>query len=133
MNHAQLNEKIIVDSAGTSDWHIGKPPDKRSQAAALEEGYDMSGLRARQLSARDFLVFDYILAMDKDNLDVIREQCPDSYRGVCGLFLTEAGIESVTEVPDPYYGDHSHFTRVIELIGQGSDDLLARIRHDHHL
>ena len=67
-----LNEGFLVDSAGTAAWHIGKEPDKRSQLAAKDRSYDLSKLRARQVSDKDFEKFDYILAMDSHNLQNMR-------------------------------------------------------------
>ncbi|MCA3843010.1 MAG: low molecular weight phosphotyrosine protein phosphatase, partial [Burkholderia sp.] len=65
---AALADRIAIDSAGTGDWHVGEPPDTRAQAAALSRGYDLSALRARQVSAADFERFDLLLAMDEANL-----------------------------------------------------------------
>src|SRR5690554_6790139 len=71
-----LDEKVTVDSAGTGDWHIGKAPDQRSQAAAAARGYAISNLRARQVVAEDFDKFDYVLAMDKSNIENMKEFMP---------------------------------------------------------
>jgi len=68
--------RIDVDSAGTHAYHIGEPPDPRSQAAARRRGIDMSGLRARQVHASDFEEFDLILAMDRENLAELKRRCP---------------------------------------------------------
>lgn len=133
VNKYNLEEKIIVDSAGTGDWHVGLPPDKRAQAMALKNGYDMSHLRARQVSPSDFIQFDYILGMDHDNLHDLKQLKPSNYQGVLGLFLSESGIESAEEVPDPYYGNEQHFENSIKLIQDAVEGLFLRIKKDHNL
>jgi protein-tyrosine phosphatase len=134
VNKEGLAGLITVDSAGTGDWHAGLPPDKRAQHTAIEHGYDMGHLRARVVTAKDFSTFDYILAMDKHNLQYLQEMNPTSFQGVLGLFLTESGIcRGENEVPDPYYGDERHFHHVIELIEAAVEGLLSRIKKDHQL
>src|SRR6186713_3040915 len=78
---------IEVDSAGTAGYHIGDPPDSRSQAAAHRRGYDMSPLRARVVEPADFERFDLVLAMDTNNLDVLRKRAPVEHRERVRLFL----------------------------------------------
>ncbi len=133
VNAQGLQDKILVDSAGTGNWHIGCPPDKRAQQAALIHGYDMSHLQARMVTSEDFSEFDYILGMDKDNLLNLKLMCPSYYEGVLGLFLSESGIPDAEEVPDPFYGDQQHFEEVMRLINHAVDGLLARIQSDHPL
>ena len=82
-----LQHKIIVDSAGTGDWHIGRPPDLRAQKIALRHNYDLSNLKARQVSFADFYDFDYILAMDKQNLIDLKAMAPLDFSGSLQLFL----------------------------------------------
>lgn len=110
---------LDFDSAGTAGYHIGDPPDPRSQRAALARGYDISGLRARQASAEDFHRFDLLLAMDEDNLRDLKAIAPRGAAGRAQLFLagcTEAGCIAV---PDPYYGDGQGFERVLDLAEMG--------------
>lgn len=137
VNQANLNGKIIVDSAGTGSWHQGSPPDERTQATALSRGYDISSLKARQVKQRDFNTFDYILAMDLDNLHQLTLLKPDTYKGTLGLFLDVAGINHDNgqglEVPDPYYGGREHFEKVLHLVETGAEALLERIRSEHGL
>jgi protein-tyrosine phosphatase len=78
---------ISVDSAGTANYHPGSPPDRRSQTAARERAYDLSQLRARQVCSADFAQFDLILAMDRENLQVLKERAPSSAQGRIQLFL----------------------------------------------
>lgn len=121
-----MGERITVDSAGTSDWHIGKGPDPRSVAAALARGVDLSSLRASQVTRADFQVYDYILAMDKQNLADLKGLAPADYTGCLDLFLrfADAGVD---EVPDPYYGGQDGFIRVLDLIEAASEGLLQHI------
>lgn len=133
VNSEGLQEQIIVDSAGTGGWHVGAAPDERAQKAALEQGYDMSHLQARLVTSEDFAEFDYILAMDKDNLINLKVMEPTYNKGVLGLFLTESGITDTDEVPDPFYGDKTHFDGVMTLIQSGVDGLLQRVKQDHSL
>ena len=84
---AGLSEQILVDSAGTHDYHIGDPPDARAQQTAAQRGYDMSALRGRQVETADFTRFDYVLAMDRDNLAILQRLRPCDAAGHLGLFL----------------------------------------------
>ncbi len=122
-----LAGKIIIDSAGTHDYHIGEPPDARSQAAAARRGYDLSGLRARQVVRDDFRAFDYVLAMDETNLSQLRQQCPDDCRDRLKLFLDFAEDGTVREVPDPYYGGAEGFATVLDLVEHAARGLLHDI------
>ncbi len=133
VNKQGLSANMVVDSAGTADWHTGRPPDERTQKTARKCGYDMSHLQARQVSVQDFDEFDYILAMDHDNLSHLRAMKPAHYNGVLGLFLEEAGIATDTAVPDPYYRGEQHFQQVIQMIQDAVDGLLQRIRKDYQL
>jgi protein-tyrosine phosphatase len=133
VNQIGLSDHIVVDSAGTGGWHSGAAPDERSQSTALERGYDISHLSARKVVGDDFTQFDYILAMDQDNLSHLSTLKPASYQGILGLFLDVAGTASNQEVPDPYYGDQGQFQMAIKLIEDGSDSLLARIRQEYDI
>lgn len=129
-----LEQKIIVDSAGTGDWHIGRAPDQRSAAAALRRGYDLSELRARQVSREDFLNFDYILAMDSENLRNLQQLRPIDFKGELKLFLDYSSSDSDhREVPDPYYGDKENFELVIDLVEHAATGLLDAIVARHRL
>lgn len=123
-----LSQQIIVDSAGTGDWHLGHAPDQRTSAVAAERGYDMSELRSRLVEAEDFNQFDYIIAMDSDNLSNLHAMRPESYNGQLGLFLDYSQQNEQTEVPDPYYGGDNGFALVLDLVEEASTGLLAHIR-----
>jgi len=120
------DEMIRIDSAGTGSWHIGAPPDERSAAVALQRGYDLSHIRARKVTSEDFNQFDYILAMDYQNLSDLSGMRPSGYQGHLSLFLDFAQAAE-SEVPDPYYGGPKGFDHVLDLVEQASDGLLKHI------
>ncbi|KAA1188220.1 low molecular weight phosphotyrosine protein phosphatase [Pseudohalioglobus sediminis] len=122
-----MQDRVRVDSCGTGDWHIGHPPDKRAAAEAAQRGYDLSSLRARQVQPTDFREFDYILAMDEQNLADLRAMCPTDFSGYLGLFLPFDPAATVAEVPDPYYGGDEGFTRVLDMVEAASAGLLREI------
>lgn len=131
---AGLGPRFRIDSAGTGDWHLGKPPDPRTRRAARERGYDLEALRARQVQAADFHRFDHILAMDGANLRDLERLRPAGFTGQLDLFLRAAGpLHTPLEVPDPYSGDASHFEQALDLIEQGAERLLAALRARHGL
>jgi protein-tyrosine phosphatase len=120
--------RIHIDSAGTADYHIGSPPDKRSQAAALRRGYDMSSLRARRVELADFERFDLILAMDRANFEELQRSAPRAHRERVRLFLEFAPDALTHEVPDPYYGGPNGFEEVLDLVEAASRGLLQFLR-----
>ncbi len=128
VKEAGLSGNIESDSAGTHDYHIGSPPDSRSQAAASQRGYDLSPLRARQITAQDFADFDYVLAMDEANRIALRKLCPTQYRERIKLFLEFAPEAGRREVPDPYYGGSQGFEEVLNLAESAARGLLEHIR-----
>lgn len=117
---------LYVDSAGTANYHVGEPPDRRSIAAARRRGYDIASLRARQLAATDFTGFDYVLAMDRANLDQVQVLRPEPGGAQVGLFLEYASLDQ-DEVPDPYYGGVEDFEHVLDLCEAGARGLLTRL------
>jgi protein-tyrosine phosphatase len=121
--HLQLS----FDSAGTADYHIGDPPDARSMRAAAARGYDISGLRARQLQPGDFRRFDMLLAMDEDNLRDMQRLAPPGYKDRAQLFLSHAPGLNRRAVPDPYYGNADGFETVLDLAEHGSRALFVAI------
>lgn len=125
---AGLQGEIEVDSAGTGDWHIGHPPDKRASAAAAQRGFDMSALRARQFCTEDFMRFDYILAMDENNLADMQALAPTAHNATVKLFLDYAENFSEAEVPDPYYGADTGFDHVLDLVEDASKGLLRALK-----
>ena len=126
-----LAHLVEVDSAGTHAYHIGKAPDERSQMAASRRGVDLSPLRARQVEPGDFQRFDYVLAMDDDNLQHLEMICPLGQRGKLRLFMEFAPQMKKREVPDPYYGGGSGFEQVLDLVEAAAEGLLQEIRQRH--
>lgn len=127
VNQAGLQQQIRVDSAGTGDWHIGKGPDKRAMAAAAERGHDLSALRSRQVCPNDFVEFDYILAMDEQNLIDLKALALPEFDGHLGLFLDFGNTEQ-KEVPDPYYGGKDSFEQVLNLVEDAAAGLLDHLK-----
>jgi protein-tyrosine phosphatase len=119
---------VEIESAGVGGWHIGSPPDRRTQEAALRRGYDMGALRARQMAGEDYERFDLILAMDLENLADLRRQAPTSAHERIRLFLDFIEGGEVDEVPDPYYGGEAGFEQVLDLVEQASAGLLRYLR-----
>ena len=125
-----LSDLIKVDSAGTHAYHIGEPPDSRSQETALQRGYDLSNQRARRAISEDFHEFDYILAMDRDNFDNLSSICPPGLDGKLKLFM-EFAPGHPRQVPDPYYGGGRGFEKVFDMVEVASEGLLQEIRMQH--
>lgn len=131
VENAGLDEVIQIDSAGTHDYHIGSPPDPRTQHVAMQRGYDMSGLRGRQVVSEDFNHFDYVLAMDQGNLSILQRLMPHGSATRANLFLEYARHHAEREVPDPYYGGADGFERVLDMVEDAAEGLLQHIRQRH--
>ena len=125
---AGLEQEILVDSAATHGYHLGHPPDRRTQLAAAQRGYDLANLRARQVSGRDFVEFDYILAMDLDNLSQLRRLAPAQHLGKLSLFTEYSSARRGEEVPDPYYGGAQGFELVLDMAEDVAEGLLEHIK-----
>ncbi len=128
---AGMAQQIAVESSGTAGWHVGKSPDSRSKAAAGQRGYDLSGLRARQVVPDDFHQYDYILAMDLSNLEDLEAIAPDAHSAHLGLFLEFGSQRRYREVPDPYYSGTEGFELVLDLVEDAAQGLLSHIREQH--
>lgn len=120
--------ELEIDSAGTADYHIGAPPDPRSQRAALKRGIDISALRGRQVTPDDFERFDLILAMDRQNLRELQALKPRDARTQPKLFLDYAPQLHLRDVPDPYYAGAAVFEEVLDLTTAASRGLLAALQ-----
>jgi protein-tyrosine phosphatase len=118
-----LDRAVAVDSAGTSDWHEGAPPDQRSQEHAVRRGYDLSDQRSRPVAQSDYARFDLLLAMDDDNLDQLRASCPPAAEPKLGRLMEYARRSKRKVVPDPYTGGEDHFEEVLDLIEDACDGL----------
>ncbi len=128
----QLGASIQVDSAGTHSYHVGSPPDSRSQATARQHGVDLSGLHARRFVSADFIDYDYLLGMDQANIADMRAIKPDAATANLQLMLEYSGRFKQVEVPDPYFGDDG-FDLVFDMIDDASRGLLQHIRSEHKL
>ncbi len=127
IDQASLSGEITVDSAGTGGWHAGEPAHRRTLAVLQNNGILYNG-RARQIERHDLEDFDYVLAMDRDNLSYILRNSSGITAQV-GLFLSYAytrGLIRINEVPDPIYDDK--FEQTYELIERGCQALLDHIR-----
>ena len=130
VQQAGLAGDVLCESAGTHDYHVGEAPDSRTQRAAESRGYDLTALRARQVSRGDFEDFDYVLAMDEANLLALRRFCPAQHSRKLRLFMEFGNDPAVREVPDPYYGSAQGFERVLDLVEQASKGLLSHLRDE---
>jgi protein-tyrosine phosphatase len=126
---ARLGDRVELDSAGTGDWHVDRPPDPRAIATAARHGIDISGLRGRQLSAADFERFDWLLCADRSNLRAARELAPAHGRARAALLLEWAGSrDGELEIPDPYTGGIDQFEHVWSLLDRAADGVVQRLR-----
>ena len=128
VDSAGLGSQIEIDSAGTHAYHVGQPPDRRAQAAAERRGISLARMRARRVEDDDFERFTHIIAMDRDNLALLREQAEARHREKIRLFL-EFSSGPETEVPDPYYGGPTGFERVLDLVDDAARGLLAELKN----
>jgi protein-tyrosine phosphatase len=134
MNHlidrANLTDRITCDSAGTSAYHIGDPPDRRMTAAAKQQGIALCG-RARQFTKADFDEFDLILVMDRDNLAGVSYLDPTGmYKQKVRLMCSFCTRHTLQEVPDPYYGGAEGFNQVIDLLLDACHGLLSHVQQE---
>ena len=122
VRQAGLSESIVVESAGTQDYHAGEAPDDRAQEHALRRGYDLSELRARQVRKKDLEEFDLIVAMDQGHLDILQDNCKPEQRDKIRLLIKGR------DVPDPYYGGPEAFDRVLDMVEAACLALLDEVR-----
>lgn len=127
VEEAGLDKRVVTDSAGTGDWHVGEPPDLRATEAAARRGYDLSTQRGRQVNRNDFAEFDYVLAMDNENLRALKRLCPAEHAPKVRLF-TEFCSTGRCVVPDPYAGGPQGFEAVLDLVEDSARGLLREVR-----
>ena len=127
VKEAGLDGQVEIDSAGTGDWHVGEPPDLRATQAATQRGYDLTLLRARQVGTDDFAAFDYVLAMDAENLRALERLCPPGHRHKVKLFTAFCSTGECA-VPDPYAGGPQGFELVLDLVEDCARGLLREVR-----
>ncbi len=123
-----LEHEILIDSAGTAAWHVGKHADQRSIRTAQGRGIDMMDLRARKVSLEDISDFDYVLAMDDSNYMDLQELSLHEDKNKIRMFLDFSKEYSETEVPDPYSGGQAGFNHVFDMVSSASSGLLADIK-----
>jgi protein-tyrosine phosphatase len=128
VEQAEMNQQLQIDSAGTHAYHVGEPPDRRARAAAERRGMSLDNIYARRVRTEDFERFDYIIAMDEDNLARLHDESPEEHRSKLRLFL-EFSDGDEREVPDPYYGGAAGFERVLDLVEAASRGLLETLSH----
>jgi len=125
-----LQDRILIDSAGTIGYHSGNPSDARTREAGERRGYVFEH-RARQVTRSDFSEFDYIVAMDEENLEDLQRLAPRNSKSKVSLLLEHCTDAGCREVPDPYYGGPQDFENVLDLVEKGCEALLARVRKQH--
>jgi protein-tyrosine phosphatase len=134
VSDASLSEYIHIDSAGTHSYHVNQPPDRRARNAAERRGFVLDDICSRRIKIEDFEQFDYILAMDMDNLLTLQERAPEHHQcGTVSLFLEFAKSVRELEVPDPYYGGPAGFEHVLDLVDEASRGLLETLKYKNSL
>ncbi len=128
LKEQNLEAYFTVDSAGTHAYHVGEPPDWRSQQAALERGVELAHLRARKVVMGDFEDFDFLLAMDDDNFVTLMNACPEAYKSKISYFLDYAPQLDDREVPDPYLGGKYGFELVLDMVEAASVGFLSLLQ-----
>lgn len=120
--------EVEIDSAGTGDWHVGHAPDRRAQAVARRHGIDIAHYRARQVCAADFHRFTHVVAMDGDNLRLLRRLRPADARAELSLLLDHVAGRAGESVADPYYGDAEGFDLTWADVSAGAAALVRKLR-----
>jgi low molecular weight protein-tyrosine phosphatase len=125
---AGLADRFEIDSAGTGDWHVGERPDARAAMVAHEHGIDLPS-SARQVTEDDLRRFDYVIAMDRDNLRALRRMAAAaSGNAEIGLLRDFDPERDGDDVPDPYYGGAAGFENVFQIVRRSCEALLARLK-----
>ena len=125
---SKLSSDFYIDSAGTGHWHVGNPPDARSVDIARKRGLDISNLRGRQFSKKDFTDFDYIYVMDSQNYrDVIEQASNENEKAKVKLILDEIFPGENVDVPDPYYGLQDGFEKVFDMLETASETIAEKL------
>jgi len=127
LHASALAGKVNVDSAGTSGWHAGHPPDFRAIACAKHHGVDISDLRSRPLCRADFQKFNYIFCADQDNLKAATAMAPQQHRAQLALWLPWTGLAAPATIPDPYYGGETGFEQVWQLVHTAAQLTVTRL------
>jgi protein-tyrosine phosphatase len=125
-----LGDRVRIASAGTNDYHVGDAPDARALKHASRRGYDLSAQRAQQVLEKHFQEYDYILAMDRGHLRILKSLAPKDSRAKLGMFLEASGKWKGEDVPDPYYGGVEGFEQVLDMVEEAAERWLERIEAD---
>lgn len=128
LKQQDIERQFDIDSAGTHAYHIGEAPDLRAQKAANDRGVQLSHIKARKVVFGDFEDFDYLLAMDDDNYQILMQASPDQYKDKIKYFLEYAPHLDAREVPDPYYGGKYGFERVLDMVEEASVGFLNSLK-----
>lgn len=128
LQQSGLGDRVEVDSAGTHGYHVGEPPDSRTQRAASARGYNLSDLRARKVAPQDLEYFDLILAMDKTNLDNLRRMSVPAQHKKMRLFMEYSENFDDDEVPDPFYGLGHGFDLVMDMVEDAAQGLTKDLK-----
>ena len=123
-----LADRIEVRSAGTHDYHVGECPDPRTMKHAIKRGYDLSAQRAMHLRREHFDEYDYILAMDKNHLRILRDMAPPDAHAKLGMFLEASSRYNGQDVPDPYYGGPDGFDLVLDMVEEAAERWVERFQ-----
>jgi protein-tyrosine phosphatase len=128
---AGLAQRVVVDSAGTHGYHTSEAPDPRAIRAAAARGYEIAKLQARPVEPADFEDFHWILALDEGHLKWLAKRAPEGHDVKLELLMAHASRhEGLREVPDPYYGPDAGFERVLDLVEDACDGVVARLRSE---
>ncbi len=119
--------ELELDSAGTGAWHVGNPPDERAQATALRHGVDISDLRARQICAEDFARFDFVFALDRENLANLERMAPPGAHARVRLLMDCVSGREGHAVADPYYGEADGFEATWRDVSAAAEAIAARL------
>ncbi len=122
-----LSGEFVIDSAGTHAFHIGNAPDPRARQYAKQRGINLDSLKARQVCVQDFDEFDYVIAMDGYNRELLLEHAPKAQQHKVVMMMQYASTYSETEVPDPYYGGDNGFERVLDMLEDAATGLLKQL------
>jgi len=128
VREAGLEKHVRIDSAGTHGYHVGEAPDERTQRVAKKRGYDISDLRARQITKEDFINHDLILAMDWENHAFLQQMSPRQYHHKIKLTMRFATEHESAVVPDPYYGGADGFDTVLDYVEDVATNLIDFVR-----
>ena len=127
-----LSDHITVKSAGTHVFQKGLPPDVRAQQVAAQYGIRLSDLRSRKIRPKDFSTYDYILAMDHENFQILQERCPEEYVHKISMIMEFSSETDVLEVPDPYFGNISGFERVFSMLEDAINGVAEHIHNNEY-